>query len=271
MPSFHFLTIDVLYTPMYVVLPYLLIILQLILAVFIWVKPNKLLTVSGSAIVGAGCLYLTNFMFSTPWMLTPKVLLYFIVGAVQVSYVAMVLFRRDDVWCIASLSQPLMLPFLVVAHGLSALHSGQVLLVEALSLQWHVVSATLAYALLSLSAFYAFAIITRQAYLKAHARSSFVNGLPSLDVLDKAQLNTLKLALGALFVSVIAGGFYTHESQGVWFLLEGKTILSFVTLVLLVALLAGKRICGIRGRQGAKLVLLLYFFVITLFGISLYL
>lgn len=255
---------------MYLVLPHLLTILQFILVIMAWARPGKASMVLGSLLVGLGCLYLTGFLLTSPWVLSVKALLYFIVGAVQVSYVAMALMNRVDLWRIASLSQPLMLPFLLLANYLPAISGGPAFMVEPTSLQWHVVSATLAYALLSLAAFFAFAIITRQAYLKAHARSAFVTGLPSLEVLEKAQSSTLKLTLLVLLVSVVAGSFFTHETYSVWFLLQGKSTLTLITLILLFSLLVGKRVCGVRGRQGAQLVLLVYFLVIILFGVSLY-
>ena len=256
---------------MYLVLPYLLIILQLILAIFVWLKPTKAIMVAGSFLMGVGCLYLTGFVATSSWVLSPKVLLYLIVGAVQISYVVMVLFNRGESWRIAALSQPLILPFVVLAGVFPVMGVGPVFMIGSSSMQWHVVSATLAYALLTMAAYYGVAVIARQTTLKAHDHSPFVARLPSLEVLDKAQHSTLLFALAALMVSVVAGSFYTHETHDVWFLLEGKTTLSVITLVLLLTLLIGKKVCGVRGRQSAKFVLLVYVLVMALFGLSVFL
>ena len=254
---------------MYLVMPHLLVILQFLLVVLSWANPRKSVLVPGSLIVGLGCLYLTGFMLQTPWVMNAKILLYFIVGAVQIFYVLFALGGRKDLWRISGLAQPLMLPFMLLAAYLPALSNGPSFIVAPESLQWHVVSATLAYAALSLAAFFAFAIITRQAYLKAHARSRFVTGLPSLEVLESAQSAALKVSFLALMFSAVAGAFYTQQTVGAWFLLESKTLLTFATLILLFSLIVGKRVCGVRGRQGAQLVLISYFLVIILFGLSL--
>ena len=254
---------------MYLVMPHLLVILQFLLVVLSWVKPQKYILILGSLLVGLGCLYLTGFMVQSPWVMNVKILLFFIVGAVQVFYALFALSNRKALWRIAGLAQPLMLPFLLLAVYLPAISAGPSFIVTPESLQWHIIGATLAYAVLSLAGFFAFAIITRQAYLNAHASSHFVAGLPSLEVLEKAQAVALKVSVLALGLSVVAGAFYTREVLGVWFMAESKTVLTFVTLGLLFALIIGKRVCGVRGRQGAQLVLLAYFLVIILFALSL--
>lgn len=254
---------------MFQVLPFLLLFLQLLLSVGSWFRPNKPFLIVGSALVGFGCLYLTGFVVQVSWYLSLKTLLYFSVGVVQVFYVLFALLSRQALWRIAPLAHPLLLVFLVFAVFSPYFMADQGFLVVLKSLQWHVVGATAAYGIFTFAAFFAFAIMVRQAYLKAQKRSGFVSKLPSLEVLEGAQSSALWVSLGALIFAICAGSVYTHQTTGSWFLLEAKSVLSFITVFLILALLAGKRVCGVRGRQGAQMVLVAYFFLIILFSLSL--
>lgn len=251
---------------MFQTLPLFLLTCQLALAVVSWVRPCRRFLLLGGSIVGGGCLYLTGFVLQEVWYVSVPTLLYIAVGAVQGFYVLFSLLNRQALWRIGLLCQPVLFFFLAVAYGGGSFFKTEGFLVAAPALQWHVLSATLAYGVLTLAALLAFAIIMRQAYLKAQTRSTFVANLPSLEVLEHAQTAALWVSFVFLVFATLAGGMHAAQvSGGHVFIFGGKTFLTVLTFALVGTLIVGKRVCGVRGRQGARLVLMAYVLVIILF------
>lgn len=245
-------------------LPVALVALQILLATLSWLKPNRMLQAGLVALSAAGCLYLTGFVLKTPWLFTWQVVLWLALGGVQVSFMLFSLLGGRSLWKISTLVQPLVLPFMVLAALGTKAGVGEGLLVEGLWLQTHVVSAIMANGVLAMAGVFAFAIMTRQAYLKARATSSFVEKLPPLEILERAQ--TAALYIGAVFlaVAVIAGAATTYEAYGVWVQIGLKNISTLIMLVLVVVLIMGKQVCGVRGRQGAQVMMAIYFFMLLI-------
>ncbi len=246
-------------------LPTILVVNQLLLAIISERWPSKKVMVILSSIMVLGCFYLISFVLQNPWLLNMKTILWLVVGAAQIFYVFFALFGGKELWKISIITQPLLFPFTVLAAyvPVSGAHTGVV--VETFWLQGHIISATIAYGILTMAGLFAFAIVTRQAYLKARATSSFVEKLPSLEILERAQTAALWFGLISLFVAIIAGSVVTYDSTGSLFLLHWKSLLTLLTFILVVLLLIGKRVCGVRGRQGAQVVLMIYFLVIIMF------
>jgi len=246
-------------------LPTALVVLQVLLAALSWVKPSRPLQASFATLSALACFYLVGFVFQTPWALTWQVVLWLALGGVQVSFVVFTFFGGQNLWKISALVQPLMLPFMFLAAfgGTTGLHAG--FLVAGIWLQAHVVGAIIANGVLAMAGVFAFAIMTRQAYLKAHATSAFVEKLPPLDILERAQTAALYIGAAFLTLAVLAGAAATHEAYGVWAQWGVKNISTLLMLVLVVVLIVGKQVCGVRGRHGAQVMMAIYFLMLIIF------
>ena len=243
-------------------IPVTLVALQIALSFLSWAAPCRVSLAILAALSAAGCFYLTGFVLQTPWLFTWQVVLWLALGGVQLSYVLFSLFGGKNLWKIGTIAQPLLLPFMSLAVVGALKTPAESMLVEGTWLQSHVVSAIVANGVFAMAGVFAFAIMTRQAYLKARATSAFVEKLPPLEILEKAQ--TAALYIGAVFlaVSVVAGAVATHEAYGQWFVAGLKNFSALIMLLLVVALIAGKQVCGVRGRHGAQVMLGIYFLML---------
>jgi len=244
-------------------IPVALIVLQIALAVLSWVKPSRVSQAVLATLSACGCFYLTGFVLQTPWLFTWQVVLWLALGGVQLSFVLFSLFGGNNLWKISTVAQPLIVPFMALAliGATKGVDAG--MMVEGLWLQSHVVSAIIANGILAMAGVFAFAIMTRQAYLKARATSEFVEKLPPLEVLEKAQ--TAALYIGAVFlaVAVVAGAAATHEAYGQWIVAGWKNFATLMMLALVVLLIIGKQVCGVRGRHGAQVMMAIYFLMLV--------
>lgn len=245
-------------------IPFALVALQTVLALLSWLKPERFSQVLLTLASAAGCGYLTGFVLQTPWLFTWQVVLWLALGGVQLSFVLFGLLSGRDLWKIATLVQPLVWPFmLLAAYGTLHPMEDSGLMVEGLWLQSHVVSAIVANGILAMAGFFAFAIMTRQAYLKARSTSSFVEKLPPLEVLEKAQTAALYIGALSLTVAVVAGAVATHDAFGVWFQAGWKNFSTVLMLALVLLLIVGKQVCGVRGRHGAQVMMGIYFLMLV--------
>ena len=246
-------------------LPTALIVLQTVIAIMSWSKPSKVSQTVLAGLSAVGCMYLTGFVLQTPWVFTWQVVLWLALGGVQLSFVLFALLGGNKLWKVSTIVQPLLFPFMLLATLGSYQADLKGTLVEGTWLQAHIVSAIIANGILAMAGVFAFAVITRQAYLKARATSSFVEKLPPLDVLEKAQTAGLYLGAAILAVAVIAGAVTTHHAYGQWFIVAWKNLSAVIMLAMVVTLIIGKRVCGVRGRHGAQVVMAIYFlFLLTI-------
>jgi ABC-type uncharacterized transport system permease subunit len=159
----------------------------------------------------------------------------------------------------------LMQPVFFVLAAVAAVLPSDTLVQGAASplLKAHIYSAVLAYGVLTLAAFCAFAVFTREAYLKAHARSSFSDRLPTLATADRAQTLLLVVGQVLLGLALLAGAFYQHGQTGVWFEPTVKTVLTSATFALMCVVLAARLWLGARGGRLAQAMLLAYLVMVV--------
>lgn len=122
----------------------------------------------------------------------------------------------------------------------------------------HIVVSVLTYAMLTLSALAALAVFLQERALKRKRPTRLTRMLPSV---AEAEWLAGRLLLGSGIVLGIGilTGFATRyfESGSVWHI-DHKTLFSVVAFGLICALLLGHRVCGVRGRVAARVVLLAY-------------
>lgn len=160
---------------------------------------------------------------------------------------------------------PLLMPFLAALGLLASLVqwveapmplSGAP--VPAAWLDLHIVVSVLTYALLTLAAVASLATFLQERALKHKAPTQLTRMLPS--VADGETLaGRLLLASEAVLGLGLATGMATQYFEtGTVLILSHKTLLSLLAFALIGLLLIGHRVCGVRGRVAARVVLLAY-------------
>lgn len=129
----------------------------------------------------------------------------------------------------------------------------------------HIVVSVLTYALLTLAAVASLAVFLQERALKRKHPTRLTRMLPA--VVEGERLSGwLLLASDAVLGIGIATGLATQyfETGAMW-RMDHKTLLSLVAFGLISALLLGHRVCGVRGRIAARVVLVAYLLVTLAF------
>lgn len=158
---------------------------------------------------------------------------------------------------------PLLLPYLAVLGALASLARGRqppglAAGLPALWLDIHIAVSVLTYALLTLAAVASLAVFLQERALKRKRPSRLTRALPA--VADSERLGgRLLLASEVVLGLGLATGMAIQFFETGWLLrLDHKILLSLVAFALIGALLAGRRVCGVRGRVAARVVLVAY-------------
>lgn len=128
----------------------------------------------------------------------------------------------------------------------------------AIWIDLHILVSVLTYALLTLAAVASLAVFLQERALKRKQPTRLTRMLPS--VIDSERLSGRLLLTGEIILGLgIATGLATQyfETGNLW-KLDHKTLLSLVVFALISALLLGHRVCGVRGRVAARVVMIAY-------------
>lgn len=157
---------------------------------------------------------------------------------------------------------PLLMPYLAAVGLVASIARGEPRPMAggapAIWIDLHIVVSVLTYALLTLAAVASLAVFLQERALKLKRPTRLTRMLPS--VVDSERLaGRLLLASDAILGLGIATGLATQyfETATIW-RLDHKTLLSLVAFGLISALLLGHRVCGVRGRVAARVVLVAY-------------
>lgn len=164
---------------------------------------------------------------------------------------------------------PLLMPYLAVMGVLASVARGEprpmVGGAPALWLDLHIVVSVLTYGLLTLAAVASLGVFLQERALKRKRPSGLTRMLPS--VLDGERMaDGLLLATEIVLGVGVATGMATQYFEtGTILHADHKTLLSLLAFGLIGALLAGHRVCGVRGRLAARVVLVAYLLVTLAF------
>jgi ABC-type uncharacterized transport system permease subunit len=198
-------------------------------------------------------------MLSGAWQTSLSATLWVSIAA-STALFALVSVGVGQAWRLA----PLLMPYLavlgivaVVAHGLEAprpLAGGA----PAMWLDLHILIGVMTYALLTLAAVASLATFLQERALKRKRPTALTRLLPS--VADSERLSgRLLLACEVVLGLGLATGMGTlYFETGALFKLDHKTLLSLLAFGLIGLLLVGHRVCGVRGRIAARVVLVAY-------------
>ncbi len=122
----------------------------------------------------------------------------------------------------------------------------------------HIVVSVAAYALLTLASVAALAVFLQERALKLKRRGALSAALPPVVDSESLQQGLLWATAVGLVVAVLSGMATEYFEVGRALVLDHKTVLSLLTLVVVVGLLAAHLRTGMRGRRAARFVLFAY-------------
>lgn len=123
----------------------------------------------------------------------------------------------------------------------------------------HIVVSLLTYATLTVCAVAGLAAFLQERALKSkRPGEGLAQLLPPLSDAEALEVWLLGVSTGILGLGVITGMAVAYLETGHLLPLDHKTLFVLATLGVLIALLAARRISGLRGRRAARLVLLAY-------------
>ncbi len=161
---------------------------------------------------------------------------------------------------------PLLLPYLLVLGLLATLARPQETVgllgtAPSLWIQLHIGMGVVTYGLLTLAAVAALAGFLQERALKAKRATPLTRQLPSVADSEILSNRLLVASVAVLGAGLVSGSVIQFFEAGVPLVVDHKTVLSIAAFVVIGALVAGQRVCGVRGRMAARMVLLAYLLV----------
>jgi ABC-type uncharacterized transport system permease subunit len=157
---------------------------------------------------------------------------------------------------------PLLMPYLLILGVLATVVRGEprpmIGGAPAVWIDLHIFVSVLTYALLTLAAMASLAVFLQERALKRKRPSRLTRMLPA--VLESETMAGRLLAASEVVLGLgVASGMATlYFETGDILKIDHKTLLSLVVFALIGALLIGHRVCGVRGRLAARVVLVAY-------------
>lgn len=215
------------------------------------------LAVAGPAVFAAALL-------SGAWQTDLGTTLWVSIAASSLLFAVIAMASRQG-WRLA----PLLMPYLAAMGLLASVVRGDPKpMVGGAPVLWldvHILVSVLTYALLTLAAVASLGVFLQERALKRKHPTGLTRMLPS--VLDGERLAGGLLLASEIVLGVgVATGMATQFFEtGALLVIDHKTLLSLVAFALIGALLAGHRVCGVRGRMAARVVLVAYLLVTLAF------
>jgi ABC-type uncharacterized transport system permease subunit len=160
---------------------------------------------------------------------------------------------------------PLLMPYLVMVGILASIVGGQprpmVGGAPPLWLDLHILVSVLTYGLLTLAACASLAVFLQERALKRKRPTRLTRMLPAIVDGEALSGRLLAVSEGVLGLGLVTGMATQYFETGALLRLDHKVLLSLIAFALIGALLVGHRVCGVRGRIAARIVLVSYLLV----------
>ncbi|MEO0036593.1 MAG: hypothetical protein RLZZ501_2616 [Pseudomonadota bacterium] len=160
---------------------------------------------------------------------------------------------------------PLLMPFLalvgLLASGIGWVEAAPPRLGAAAPSAWvdlHIVLAVLTYSLLTLAAVASASIFLQERALKRKRPTALTRLLPSVADAERMSGRLLLDSEVVLGLGLVTGLVLNYVETGSLVTFENKALFSLLAFVLIGLLLIGHRVCGVRGRRAARVVLTAY-------------
>ena len=125
-------------------------------------------------------------------------------------------------------------------------------------LEIHIAVSVATYALATLAAVTGLSVFLQERALKSRQPTALTRHLPSIADGELLLVRLLMVAAAVLLVDLLTGMSIQYLKAGTLMRLEHKTLLSLLSFVVIVGLLAAHYRTGVRGRRAARYVLLGY-------------
>jgi len=123
----------------------------------------------------------------------------------------------------------------------------------------HIIASVITYALCTLAAISAFAVLLRERALKEKkVENKFLEKLPAVYVSDRFQVSLLTMAEVVLGLGILTGIARQYSSSGNLIEFDHKTLLALIAFFVIAVLLVLHRFIGIRGQSAVRFVLAVY-------------
>ena len=211
------------------------------------------------ALAVAGPALWSSSLMSAMWQTSLSAALWVSIAAAAALFAVLAIATVQS-WRLA----PLLMPFLVVLGLLGSLvrwvEEAQPLTgaAPAAWLDLHIIVSVLTYALLTLAAVASLAAFLQERSLRRKSPNRLTRMLPSVidgELLAGRLLLASELVLG---LGLATGMAIQYSETGSLLVLQHKTLLSLLAFGLIGLLLIGHRVCGVRGRVAARVVLVSY-------------
>ena len=170
---------------------------------------------------------------------------------------------RPEAWRLA----PLLLPYLLILGSLAtawnAAPAARPLPVDTppVWIQIHIIAAVLTYALITLAAVAAVAVVLRERAIRRKRPTQLTRILPSVTGAETLQLLLLKWSAAIMGIGLVTGMALQILTTDTLLVLEHKVLFAFLSFGVVVLLLAAHMRTGVRGRRAAQLVLVAYLLI----------
>ena len=187
--------------------------------------------------------------------------LWVIVAATVALFAAVAALSRQG-WRLA----PLLMPYLALMGFVASVVRGEEQPMEggapAVWIDLHIVISVATFALLSLAAVASLAVFLQERALKRKQPGRLTARLPSVFDAERLAGKLLAASEVVLGLGLATGMAIEYFETGHLLRFDHKTLFTVAAFVLIGALLLGHRVCGVRGRIAARVVLLAYLLVI---------
>lgn len=160
---------------------------------------------------------------------------------------------------------PLLMPYLALMGILASIMRGEPRPMTggapAIWVDLHIVVSVLTYALLTLAAVASLAVFLQERALKSKRPTRLTRMLPAVIEGERLAGRLLAASEVILGLGLATGMALQYFESGALLRLDHKTLLSLVAFALIGALLLGHRVCGVRGRIAARVVLVAYLLI----------
>ncbi|CAA7617883.1 inner membrane protein YpjD [Magnetospirillum sp. UT-4] len=157
---------------------------------------------------------------------------------------------------------PLLMPYLAVLGMFASAAAGEARPMAGgapdLWIDLHIIVSVLTYGLLTLAAVASLGVFLQERALKLKRPNRLTRMLPSVVEGETLAGRLLIASEAVLGIGVVSGMATQYFESGALLRADHKSLLSLIAFVLIGALLVGHRVCGVRGRIAARVVLVAY-------------
>jgi ABC-type uncharacterized transport system permease subunit len=200
----------------------------------------------------------SSAQLSGAWRTGFAVSLWVTIAATMVLFLGLAATTRQG-WRLTAL----LMPYLFVLGALATIwqRAPERPMPETIPAGWldaHIAFAVVTYGLLTLAAVAGAAVFLQERALKAKRPTPLTRLLPAVADSEQLEIKLLYAAEAVLALGVISGIGMQYFSGATSLALDNKTLFSLAAFVVIAALLAARRISGLRGRKVARWALIAY-------------